>query len=125
MPLIDLGLLSAAEDLETLAAGITRLRALLAEADFGPHRAVEGHPGPEVVGEALKAHIRASCGTAYHPVGTLALGGPVDARCRVEGVRGLWAADASLMPQVTSANTNAPSMMIGWRGAKFIAEEAA
>ncbi|MBD0866125.1 MAG: GMC family oxidoreductase [Rhodobacteraceae bacterium] len=124
-PIIDLGLLRDDSDLETLTAGIERLRALLAKADFGPRRAVEAHPGPDVTGTALKDHIRGNAGTAYHPVGTLRLGGPVTARLRVDGTENLWVADASVMPQVTSANTNAPSMMIGWKAAEFIAEDAA
>ena len=67
--------------------------------------------------------IRARCGTAYHPVGTLRLGGPVSDRLAVKGADGLWVADASVMPQVTSGNTNAPTMMIGHRAADFIAED--
>jgi choline dehydrogenase len=124
-PLIDLGLFREESDLDTMVAGVERLRTLLVRADFGSHRAPEVWPGPGVTGEALKDHIRNHAGTAYHPAGTLALGGPVSARLKVEGVEGLWAADASVMPRLTSANTNAPAMMIGWRGAAFIAEDAA
>ena len=78
-----------------------------------------------VTGEGLKTHIRNNCGTAYHPVGTLRMGGPVTSRLKVEGTEALWVADASIMPAVTSANTNAPSMMIGWKGAEIITEDAA
>ena len=124
-PLIDLGLLKDPDDLETLAAGLERLRSLLHSADFGTRRAPEVYPGAAVKGDALKEHIRANCGTAYHPVGTLRLGGPVSERLSARGVENLWVVDASIMPSVTSANTNAPSMMIGWKGAEFIAEDAA
>ena len=65
-----------------------------------------------MTGDALREHVRTHAGTAYHPAGTLSLGGPVSARLKVEGVEGLWAADASVMPRLTSANTNAPAMMI-------------
>lgn len=123
-PLIDLGLFREESDLDTMVEGVDRLRRLLKQAHFGPHRAPEVFPGEQVSGEALRAHIRNSAGTAYHPVGTLALGGPVTPRLAVDGVQGLWAADASVMPAVTSANTNAPSMMIGWKGAEFIAEDS-
>ncbi|MGR3485083.1 MAG: GMC family oxidoreductase [Paracoccaceae bacterium] len=123
---IDLGLFDDPSDLDTMVAGVKRLRQLLDDAPLEPHRAPEVHPGRDVSSdEAIAAHIRASCGTAYHPCGTLALGGPVDDRCRVKGIEGLWAADASLMPSVTSANTNAPSMMIGHRAGDFIAQDAA
>ena len=50
---------------------------------------------------------------------------PVLPRLTVTGVKNLWVADASVMPEITSANTNAPSMMIGFLAAKFIAEDKA
>lgn len=124
-PIIDLGLFCEESDLDTMTAGIGRLRELLQSADFGERRAPEAFPGPQVSGEELKDHIRLNAGTAYHPVGTLRMGGPVSSRLRVKGAENLWVADASVMPQVTSANTNAPSMMIGWKGAELIAEDAA
>ena len=64
--------------------------------------------------------------TAYHPVGTLAMGTgaePVSPDMKLKGIDGLWVADASVMPTITSANTNAPSMMIGQRAAQFIAKD--
>lgn len=114
-PAIDPALLSHPDDLETMARGIERLREVLAAAPLGRRRAPEAHPGAHVTGEALREHMRTACGTAYHPVGTLALGGPVTPEGRVVGADGLWVADASVMPSITSANTNAPSMLIGWR----------
>ena len=128
-PAIDLGLFTDPGDLHTMVAGVRRLRDLLDAADFGTRRGTEVHPGAAVASdEALADHIRRCCGTAYHPVGTLRMGdadAPVTPRLSVRGTRGLWAVDASIMPQVTSANTNAPSMMIGWKGAQFIAEDVA
>lgn len=127
---IDLGLLCDPVDLELLVAGVNRLRALLAETDLGPHQAAEAYPGPGVASdEALRRHIRAHAGTAYHPVGTLRMGAdktaPVTPRLALRGVGNLWVADASVMPAVTSANTNAPSMMIGHKAAQMIAEDPA
>ncbi|MDJ0640991.1 MAG: GMC family oxidoreductase N-terminal domain-containing protein [Paracoccaceae bacterium] len=126
---IDPALLSDTRDLEDLVAGVTRLRRILAETDLGGHDAPERFPGPDVKGdEAIAAHIRAHCGTAYHPVGTLAMGttneAPVSPELAVKGIANLWVADASVMPRITSANTNAPSMMIGYRAAAMIAEAA-
>ena len=67
-------------------------------------------------GETL-AFLRRSCMSYLHPVGTCAMGSGaeavVDAELRVRGVRGLRIADASVMPAIPSANTNAPSIMIG------------
>ena len=125
VPKIDLGLFNDESDLDTMLAGVERLRDLLRTADFGTRRGTEVFPTETVTGEALKAHIRNNCGTAYHPVGTLRMGGPVTSRLKVEGAENLWVADASIMPAVTSANTNAPSMMIGWKGAEIITEDAA
>ncbi len=128
-PLIDLGLFNDPQDLDTMVHGFARLRDLLRQADFGPRRGTEVYPGEALTDPAAIAdHIRRHCGTAYHPVGTLRMGdgsAPVTPRLAVKGTQGLWAVDASVMPQVTSANTNAPSMMIGWKGAEFIAEDAA
>ncbi len=128
-PDIDLGLFNDVSHQETLVAGLRRLRTLMEKADFGPHRASEVFPGPSVQSDdALIVHIRDRGATAYHPVGTLRMGRgntPVDHRLAVRGVEGLWVSDASVMPAVTSANTNAPSMMIGYRAGKLISEDCA
>ena len=126
---IDLGLFGDPADLDLLVAGFKRLRALMHEAPFRDRRAPEVFPGEAATAtdEAIRRHILATCGTAYHPVGTLRMGGgeaPVTPRLAVRGVERLWVADASVMPQVTSANTNAPSMMIGVRAAEMIAADA-
>jgi len=128
-PEIDLGLFNEPSDLDTLVAGLKRLRQLMDEADFGEHSAPEVFPGPSVQSDKdLRAHVRKRAWTAYHPVGTLRMGegdAPVTPRLGVRRVEGLWVADASVMPAVTSANTNAPSMMIGHRAGQMIAEDAA
>ena len=120
-PVIDLGLMSDARDRADLRAGVRALRGLLDAAPFGARRAPEVFPGPAAADDAaLDAHITARAGTAYHPVGTCAIGSVVGADLAVRGVDGLWVADASVMPRITSANTNAPSIMIGWRGAATV-----
>jgi choline dehydrogenase len=126
-PEIDLGLLSHPDDLATLVAGFKRLRKILESSPFGSRRAPEAYPAGEVsTDEEIVCHIRDRLGTAYHPVGTLRMGSdnaPVSPRLRVKGIAGLWVADASVMPKVTSANTNAPSIMIGHRAAQMITED--
>lgn len=121
-PEIDFGLLNDERDLDLLVAAFKRLRALLADAPLGAYRADEVFPTKSVQrDDEIRDYIRGNCGTSYHPVGTVALGTAVDSRLKVRGVNGLWVADASVMPQVTTANTNAPSMMIGYRGGEMIA----
>ncbi len=78
--------------------------------------------------EALIADLRNRGVSNLHPVGTCRMGrGPdavVDPRLRVHGVRGLRVMDASIMPQVVGGNTNAPSIMIGEKGAAMVLEDA-
>jgi choline dehydrogenase-like flavoprotein len=73
---------------------------------------------------ALEQLIRNRADTVYHPVGTARMGSDEDAVCdpqlRVRGVKGLYVADASVMPRLVSGNTNAPSIMIGERCADFV-----
>ena len=68
--------------------------------------------------------IRSQASTLWHPAGTCKIGqdamAVVDPQLRVRGIEGLRVADASIMPEVTGSNTNAPSMMIGERAAALI-----
>ncbi|MHC4042111.1 GMC family oxidoreductase [Bradyrhizobium sp. 23AC] len=76
----------------------------------------------------LEGFVRSHGGTMYHPVGTCAMGSGdnavINSRLQVNGVGGLRVADASIMPTITSGNTNAPSMMIGEKGAALILDDA-
>jgi choline dehydrogenase-like flavoprotein len=122
-PEIDLGLLSDPADLPVLVAALRRLRGLIDAAPFEA-RAQETHPGRSVeTEEALADHVRGGCGTSYHPVGTLRMGGadaPVTPELALRGVDGLWVADASVIPSIPSSNTNAPSIMIGHRASAMV-----
>src|SRR5262249_49345155 len=93
----------------------------------GEWGARELYPGPTVTDPAeLRAYIRQTVTTYHHQTGTCKMGidagAVVDPRLRVYGIEGLRVADASIMPTVTTGNTNAPSMMIGERVSDFIAE---
>ena len=85
---------------------------------------IEQYPASRDVDE----YIRQTAITYHHQVGTCKLGGDplavVDPRLRVHGIEGLRVADASVMPMVTTGNTNAPSIMIGERAADFILADA-
>ena len=126
-PLIDLGAFEVPADLESLEASLTQVREIAAAAplrdDWG---AREVYPGPEVSTAAqLRDYVRRTAITYHHQVGTCRMGADpgavVDPRLRVHGIDGLRVADASVMPVVTSGNTNAPCLMIGERAADFIA----
>lgn len=79
---------------------------------------------------ALEAWIHRSCGSGYHPCGTVPMGregdpaAAVDGRGRVRGVHGLYVADASIMPTVPSANTNLTALMIGERFGEWLRDDA-
>jgi choline dehydrogenase len=79
--------------------------------------------------EELRDYVRKTAITYHHQVGTCKMGrdpmAVVDPRLRVRGVEGLRVADASVMPMVTTGNTNAPSIMIAERVADFVTGDAA
>ena len=89
-------------------------------------------PGDEVrTDDEILDWVQRTAETTYHPVGTCKMGpsddpmAVVDARLRVHGVSGLRVADASIMPTLTSGNTNVPSMMIGEKAAAMVLEDTA
>ena len=82
-------------------------------------------PGPQADDDAAWIeHIRRTSFLGYHPVGTCRMGSDADAvvtpELAVRGVEGLRVADASVMPRLVSANTNAATLMIGERAAEFL-----
>ncbi|MEM6631867.1 MAG: GMC family oxidoreductase N-terminal domain-containing protein [Bacteroidota bacterium] len=85
---------------------------------------VEVLPGKDATKEEIGDYIRKSCGTYHHMVGTCKMGidsmAVVDPELRVHGISRLRVVDASIMPAITSGNTNAPTIMIGEKGADMI-----
>ncbi len=124
-PRIFFNLFSAPGDLAVLRYAIRKVREIFAASPVRHLMGKEIMPGPDLKTDAeLDQFIRNTTTTAYHPVGTCAMGGDenavVDAKLRVRGVAGLRVADASIMPTITGGNTNAPCVMIGDKAAAMI-----
>lgn len=128
-PVITPNYLSDPGDARVLAAGMRFTRAIFAAPAIAPYSVEETVPGPDVrTDEQLTDYACNFGNTIYHPVGTCRMGqGPsavVDDRLRVHGIAGLRVIDASIMPTLTTGNTNAPTIMIGEKGAAMIREDA-
>lgn len=122
LPLVDPGFLREPADLAAMRQGIAMARQILAAEPLAGM--VTGALMPARFDAAtVDAHIRATVKTNYHPVGTCAMGRVLDAGLRVQGLRGLRVADASAMPVIPAANTNAPTMALAARAAELILSE--
>jgi len=124
-PRIEPNYLSAERDCRTIVEGIKILREIYRQPAFRDLWDQEVVPGEDVVtDEELLEAARRGGGTVYHPVGTCRMGSAddavVDPELRVRGVEGLRVIDASVMPMITSANTNAPTLMIAEKGAAHV-----
>lgn len=126
-PRIHPGYLSVESDRRLAVELVRRMREIAATAPLSDY-VTEGHEPPASLRSdaQLLDWVRRKSATIYHPVGTCAMGpatdpaAVVDHRLRVHGMRNLRVADASIMPRIVSANTNAPAIMIGERVAEFI-----
>jgi choline dehydrogenase len=129
-PVIRPNYLTAATDRQVLVEGVRITRRIFAQAAIARHSVAEILPGPEIESDdALIDYARRTGNTIYHPVGTCRMGrdpmAVVDERLRVHGLAGLRVIDASIMPTLTTGNTNAPTIMIGEKGAQMLREDAA
>ena len=128
-PAIVANAFSTDHDVDEMLAAVKFLRHIAAQPAFARLAKEELRPGPAVQSDDdLIADLRARSGTVYHPSCTCRMGNApatsvVDARLRVWGVAGLRVCDASAFPNLIAGNTNAPAMMMGWRGADIILED--
>jgi choline dehydrogenase len=104
-------------------------RRIFAAPAWMAHSNGEVRPGPKADTDAeLADYARANAGSVFHPVGTCRMGGDdqsvVDSRLRVRGLARLRVIDASIMPMVTTGNTNAPTIMIAEKGARMVRDDA-
>jgi choline dehydrogenase-like flavoprotein len=132
-PLIQPNYLATDEDRRVAANAIRLTRRIAAQPALAPFHPDEYLPGPKVPNDDEAALIKAAGDigtTIFHPVGTAKMGlasdplAVVDGRLRIAGIDGLRIIDASVMPTITSGNTNAPTMMIAEKGAAMLREDA-
>jgi len=124
-PLIQFNYMSHPDDWREMRAAVRLVREIVAQPAFDEFRGEELSPGKDVqTDEALDAWIRDSLATVYHPSGTCKMGveamAVVDPQCRVHGIGNLRVVDASIMPAITSGNTNAPTIMMGEKASDMI-----
>ena len=131
-PRIQANYLATTEDRQVAAESLRLTRRIAAMPALARFEPAELKPGVQFQSDEDLARVAGDIGTTiFHPVGTCRMGraddalAVVDPRLRVRGVVGLRIADASVMPSITSGNTNAPTMMLAERAAMWIAEDAA
>ncbi|MBA4097807.1 MAG: choline dehydrogenase [Rhodospirillum sp.] len=124
-PAIRPNYLSTARDKLVAASAIRLTRRIMQTAPMQPHAPEEFMPGPSFQSDEELATAAGQIGTTiFHPVGTAKMGSDdkavVDDRLRVHGIEGLRVIDASIMPTITSGNTNAPTLMIAEKGGAMV-----
>lgn len=124
-PMIHYNYLEDPDELATMIKGLGEVRRIMDQPAMA--ELTKGVFEPEAscrTDEDWRRYALSMVSSSYHPVGSCRMGtddlSALDPQLRVRGVRGLRVIDASIMPQITSGNTNAPSMMIGERGADLV-----
>ncbi len=130
-PAIQPNYLSTEADRRIASDSLRLTRRIVAQPALAKYQPQEFRPGPQYQGDAELARLAGDIATTiFHPVGTCRMGraedpaAVVDPRLRVRGVAALRVVDASVMPSITSGNTNAPTLMIAEKAAEWIAEDA-
>lgn len=124
-PLMNPNFLSAPEDLARLVKGVMAVREIVSAPAMAAYCRHELLPGSDQTSQSeIEAFVRQHVATTFHPAGTCKMGvdpmAVVDPSLRVHGISGLRVADASIMPNIISGNTNAPSILIGEKCARMM-----
>jgi choline dehydrogenase len=117
-------------DVQEMLEAVKFIRRIASAPPFADLVAEELRPGPQVQSDADLIHdFKQRSGTVYHPSCTARMGNDatssvVDPQLRVHGVQGLRVCDASVFPNLIAGNTNAPAIMVGWKGAEIMLRDA-
>ena len=128
MPLINPNFIGEEEDLRAVVQSVRAIRKVMAQESLAPVIEEEIDPGPGIQSDAeIGEWVKRAVTTMWHPVGTCRMGqderAVVDARLRVRGVDGLRVIDASIMPNITSGNTNAPTQALARHATAMLVED--
>ena len=128
MPLINPNFMGHEDDLSAAVDAVRAIRKVMAQASLAPVITEELDPGPRIQSDAeIGEWVKRAVTTMFHPVGTCRMGrdgrAVVDGRLRVRGVDGLRVIDASIMPNITSGNTNAPTQALARHATAMLVED--
>ncbi|WP_312017203.1 GMC oxidoreductase [Bradyrhizobium jicamae] len=128
MPLINPNFIGEEEDLSAVVESVHAIRKVMAQESLAPVIEEEMEPGQSIQSDAeIGEWVKRVVTTMWHPVGTCRMGqdarAVVDAKLKVRGVDGLRVIDASIMPNITSGNTNAPTQALARHGAGMLVED--
>lgn len=128
MPLINPNFVGDEHDLKAAVESVRAIRKVMAQESLAPVITEEIDPGPSIQSDAeIGEWVKGAVTTMFHPVGTCRMGqdarAVVDARLRVRGVDGLRVIDASIMPNITSGNTNAPTQALARHATAMLVED--
>lgn len=124
MPKVTFNYMSHPSDWEDMRTCIALTREIFAQPAFAEYRGQELKPGDDVTGDAIDDFIRDNVESAYHPCGTCRMGtdpmAVVGPDCKVHGVENLRVVDASIMPQATAGDLNAPTIMLAEKASDMV-----